>query len=91
MRKILITFGSLLWVMCQNPTKENKLTRLITAYESYEQSDNEQYPLGDYSEQRFEQYAQFCDSLKNELNTLDYKLLNEEDQISYSLLDFVLN
>ena len=91
MRKILITFGSLLWVMCQNPTKENKLTRLITAYESYEQSDNDQYPLGDYSEQRFELYAQFCDSLKNELNTLDYKLLNEEDQISYSLLDFVLN
>ena len=91
MRKILITFGSLLWVMCQNPTKENKLTRLITAYESYEQSDNEHYLLGDYSEQRFEQYAQFCDSLKNELNTLDYKLLNEEDQISYSLLDFVLN
>jgi uncharacterized protein (DUF885 family) len=91
MRKILITFGCLLWVMCQTPTKENKLTRLIKAYESYEQSDNEQYPLGDYSEQRFELYAQFCDSLKNELNTLDYALLNEEDQISYSLLDFVLN
>ncbi len=91
MRKILITFGCLLWVMCQTPTKENKLTRLIKAYESYEQSDNEQYPLGDYSEQRFELYAQFCDSLKNELNTLDYTLLNEEDQISYSLLDFVLN
>jgi len=91
MKKILITFGCLLWVMCQTPTKENKLTRLIKAYESYEQSDNEQYPLGDYSEQRFELYAQFCDSLKNELNTLDYTLLNEEDQISYSLLDFVLN
>ncbi len=91
MRKILITFGCLLWVMCQTPTKENKLTSLIKAYESYEQSDNEQYPLGDYSEQRFELYAQFCDSLKNELNTLDYTLLNEEDQISYSLLDFVLN
>ncbi len=91
MRKILITFGCLLWVMCQTPTKENKLTRLIKAYESYEQSDNDQYPLGDYSEQRFELYAQFCDSLKNELNTLDYTLLNEEDQISYSLLDFVLN
>jgi uncharacterized protein (DUF885 family) len=91
MRKILITFGCLLWVMCQTPTKENKLTRLIKAYESYEQSDNEQYPLGDYSEKRFELYAQFCDSLKNELNTLDYTLLNEEDQISYSLLDFVLN
>ncbi|MEK9741263.1 MAG: DUF885 domain-containing protein, partial [Flavobacteriaceae bacterium] len=87
----LITFGSLFWITCQSPTKDNKLSSIIKTYESYEHSDYEEFPLGDFREERFEQYAQFCDSLKNELNSLNYSLLNEEDQISYSLLDFVLN
>ena len=91
MTKFLITFGSLFWIMCQSPTEDNKLSTIIKTYESYEHSDYEEFPLGDFREERFEQYAQFCDSLKNELNSLNYSLLNEEDQISYSLLDFVLN
>ena len=91
MTKFLITFGSLFWITCQSPTEDNKLSTIIKTYESYEHSDYEEFPLGDFREERFEQYAQFCDSLKNELNSLNYSLLNEEDQISYSLLDFVLN
>ena len=91
MTKFLITFGSLFWITCQSPTKDNKLSSIIKTYESYEHSDYEEFPLGDFREERFEKHAQFCDSLKNELNSLNYSLLNEEDQISYSLLDFVLN
>ena len=53
MTKFLITFGSLFWIMCQSPTEDNKLSTIIKTYESYEHSDYEEFPLGDFREERF--------------------------------------
>ena len=90
-KTIVLFFGcSLLW-MCQNQDPSQQLHSVISAYENYRTSNSEEFPLGDYSELRFERYAQFCDSLKTKLSAINREQLNKEDQISFTLLDFVLN
>ena len=77
-------------VSCSNKSSEHRLNNLITTYENYKKNKNENYPLGIFTEERFEAYANFCDSLKSELNKINSKKLNEDALISHTLLDFIL-
>lgn len=77
-------------VSCSKNTSEHRLNNLITSYENYKKNENENYPLGIFTEERFKAYANFCDSLKSELNKINSKKLNEDALISHTLLDFIL-
>ena len=91
MNKTYLLYFLFLLISCSKHSSKDRLNNLITSYENYEKNKNENYPLGVFTEERFETYANFCDSLKVELNKIDSKKLNEDDLISYTLLECVLN
>ena len=91
MNKIYLLYFLFLLISCSKYSSKDSLNNLIVSYENYKKNKNENYPLGVFTEERFETYANFCDSLKVELNKIDSKKLNEDDLISYTLLEFVLN
>ena len=91
MNKIYFLYFLFLLISCSKYTSKDRLNNLIASYENYKKNKNENYPLGVFNEERFETYANFCDSLKVELNKIDSKKLNEDDLISFTLLEFVLN
>ena len=91
MNKTYLLYFLVLLISCSKYSSEHELKNLIISYENYKKNKNENYPLGVFTEKRFETYANFCDSLKVELNKIDSKKLNEDDLISYTLLEFVLN
>ena len=91
MKKIILAGVIFLFIHCNTKTGEQELNMIINSYENYQSSKKDEYPLGNYTESRFETYANFCDSLKNKLQEIDPKKLNDDAQISYSLLDFSLN
>ena len=91
MNKIYLLYFLFLLISCSKNSSKDSLNNLIASYENYKKNKNENYPLGVFTEERFETYANFCDSLKVELNKIDSKKLNEDDLISYTLLEFVLN
>jgi len=91
MNKIYFLYFLFLLISCSKYTSKDRLSNLIASYENYKKNKNENYPLGVFNEERFETYANFCDSLKVELNKIDSKKLNEDDLISFTLLEFVLN
>ena len=91
MNKIYLLYFLFLLISCSKYSSKDSLNNLIASYENYKKNKNENYPLGVFTEEIFETYANFCDSLKVELNKIDSKKLNEDDLISYNLLEFVLN
>ena len=85
---IIISFFFLL--SCSKSTSERQLNTIIYSYENYNTKGDDS-PLGQYTESHFEDYARFCDSLKTELKSVNVEKLSEDSQISYKLLNFVLN
>ena len=85
---ILISFFFLF--SCSKPKSERQLNTIIDSYENYNAKGDDS-PLGQYTESRFEDYAHFCDSLKTQLESVNIEKLSEDSQISYNLLNFVLN
>tara|TARA_S200000501_G_scaffold206004_1_gene193648 strand:- start:734 stop:2446 length:1713 start_codon:yes stop_codon:yes gene_type:complete len=76
---------------CKNYSPEQKLINIIETYQKFQQNSDSNYPLGDFSESKFEKRAFFCDSLLTQLQALNPNTFNEDDKISYKLLEFVLN
>lgn len=84
---ILVLF---LW-SCQTPNPQEQLADLIRRYENFEAYDPKEFPLGDFSEERFEKEAIFSEQLIDQLQALPKEELDEDDQISHALLLFELN
>ena len=85
---ILISFFFLF--SCSKSISERQLNTIIDSYEN-NNAKGDDSPLGQYTESRFEDYARFCDSLKTQLESVNIEKLSEDSQISYNLLNFVLN
>ena len=84
---ILVLF---LW-SCQTPNPQEELADLIRRYENFEAYDPKEFPLGDFSEERFEKEAVFSEQLIDQLQALPKEELDEDDRISHALLLFELN
>jgi len=91
MKKLLFGILLSLSIGCSPTHPSQQLKALIESYQTFQNHRDPAYPLGDYSESKFERRAFFCDSLLNQLNRLAPDTLEEEDRISYALLKFVLN
>ena len=70
--------------------EQDKLMRIIAAYENFEAYDAQDFPLGDFSEERFERSAEFWTNLKEQLQQIDTTGFGRSDQISFELLNFEL-
>ncbi|MDG2061972.1 MAG: DUF885 domain-containing protein [Flavobacteriaceae bacterium] len=91
MKNLLLALILSFLIGCRNITPEQKLSNIIETYQNFQQNSDSNYPLGDYSESKFEKRAFFCDSLLTQLQALNPNTLKEDDKISYELLEFVLN
>lgn len=79
-----------LFLQCEKRATSKDLLQLIKSYENFEAYDKESFPLGDFSEKRFQKEADFWVNTLSELNTLSIDSLSQEDQLSYKLFQFVL-
>ena len=91
MKNLLVALVLTFLIGCRNITPEQKLSNIIETYQNFQQNSDSNYPLGDYSESKFEKRAFFCDSLLTQLQALNPNTLKEDDKISFKLLEFVLN
>ncbi len=91
MKKILLGLVLVLSIGCNNETPEQELAKLIEAYQNFQNDKDPDFPLGDYSETKFERRASFCDSLQSQLKKIKPNTFGEDDKISYELLEFVLH
>ena len=79
-----------LFLQCEKRVPSEDLLQLIKSYENFEAYDKERFPLGDFSEKRFQKEADFWSNTLSDLNTLSIESLSQEDQLSYKLFQFVL-
>ena len=71
--------------------RENKkLEIIIQEYQNHEAYDYKDYPLGNFSEEYFRSEKEFAENLLVKLSYIDVKKLDENDNISFELLSFVL-
>ena len=73
-----------------NSDKKN-LENIIQEYQNHESYDFKEYPLGNFSENHFKQEKEFALNILLKLSKIDVDKLDENDNISYELLSFVLN
>lgn len=91
MKKLLAAVNLMVLVGCNNLNPEQELNIIIETYQNFQENRDSDYPLGNYSELKFEKTASFSDSLLTQLQTIDPSHFDEDDKISYNLLEFVLN
>lgn len=76
---------------CTNQKNDlQQLNEVISDYKNHQAYDREKFPLGDFSEARFEQFEAYCSTLKKRLEAIKVENLPEDAQRSYQLLQFVL-
>tara|TARA_B100000900_G_scaffold66280_3_gene51504 strand:- start:4679 stop:6388 length:1710 start_codon:yes stop_codon:yes gene_type:complete len=83
---ILITF---IFFCCE--TEQEKLENIIEEYQNHQGYDYDDFPLGNFSEEYFKSEKDFAEGLLSKLSQLDINNFDENDNISYELLSFVLN
>ena len=88
---LLVLFLTLLLLTaCNTQDKEASLNKLIDAYENYEAYDEEEFPMGLPTRERYKKTARFADSLLSELKEVNLDDASDSEQISAQLLAFVL-
>lgn len=93
LRSIVLFFISIVVIGCDPDTKNSsseQLATLIQNYEDYEPYDDEEFPLGLFTKEYYKSEAAFARQKLEELSTIDVDDLTETEQISVSLLKFVL-
>ncbi len=86
-----LCFLFVLLVGCQTAVSEKeKLFQVIKSFENHT-SISDKYPLGDYSQERFDRDHRFYQELQNKLASIDKNQLEETDQISFEIRSFLIN
>ena len=88
--KYKILFLSIFILFSCNSDNE-KLDAIIKEYQNHEGYNYEDYPLGNFSEEYFKAEKEFAEGLLLKLDYIDITNLDENDNISFELLSFVLN
>lgn len=91
MKTILLAATLFFLISCNEIAPDQELKTLIEDYQNFKKQNDSNYPLGDFRESTFEKRASYCKELLAQLRKIDPSSFDEEDTISYSLLEFVLN
>ena len=78
-------------VFLNMPSDQEKLNEIINSYQDYESYDYKKYPLGLYTKEHYKSEANFALDLIDQLDEISIDKLDEDELISYELLQFVLN
>ncbi|MEP2936124.1 MAG: DUF885 domain-containing protein [Gilvibacter sp.] len=74
----------------QSTEKNPELDAIIESYHSFRSYDRSEYPLGNFTKERYKKDADFAAGLLKKLEKIDTESLSETDRISHTLLQFVL-
>jgi uncharacterized protein (DUF885 family) len=88
---LLVFFLILMGVFLNMPSDQEKLNEIINSYQDYESYDYKKYPLGLYTKEHYKSEANFALDLIDQLDEISIDKLDEDELISYELLQFVLN
>lgn len=88
--KNLKLFSVVLFLLSCSPSPSEKLATLISEFEAFKSYDEEAFPLGDFSEERFEKENIFWTKLLEKAEKISVQDLTDDDQISHGLLIFEL-
>ena len=88
---LLVFFLILIGVFLNMPSDQEKLNEIINSYQDYESYDYKKYPLGLYTKEHYKSEANFALDLIDQLDEISIDKLDEDELISYELLQFVLN
>ncbi len=77
-----------LYLQAQNESQ--KLDKIIQEYQDYKPFDRSAYPLGLYTENYYQEQAEFAEDLLEKINNLDISEFSESQQISAELLKYDL-
>ena len=80
----------LIFLVCSCDRENEKLEIIIQEYQNHEAYDYKDYPLGNFSEEYFRSEKEFAENLLIKLSHIDVNKLDENDNISFELLSFVL-
>ena len=80
----------LIFLVCSCERENEKLEIIIQEYQNHEAYDYKDYPLGNFSEEYFRSEKEFAENLLIKLSNIDVNKLDENDNISFELLSFVL-
>ena len=86
MKNLLLALVLTFLIGCRNITPEQKLSNIIETYQNFQQNSDSNYPLGDYSESKFEKRAFFCDSLLTQLQALNPNTLKEVKEDNHPVI-----
>jgi uncharacterized protein (DUF885 family) len=76
---------------CQKETSSSdQLVEIITTYQDHEGYDHKAYPLGLYTKAHYKAEAEYAQSILDALAKVDIEALSETEQISATLLKFIL-
>jgi len=89
MRYKLLVLSIFIFFSCK--TEHEKLELIIEEYQNHKAYDYKEYPLGNFSEEYFKGEKEFAQNLLSKLSHIDVNKLDENDNISYELLSFILN
>ena len=79
-----------MFLMFSCDRENEKLEIIIQEYQNHEAYDYKDYPLGNFSEEYFRSEKEFAENLLIKLSHIDVNKLDENDNISFELLSFVL-
>ena len=92
--KFIIVIAFISVFSCQDEVKtlsaSEELQAIIDEYQDHEGYDRNEYPLGDFSEEYYKSEAEFAQTQLDELTKIESETLSETEQISLTLLKFVL-
>ena len=80
----------LIFLVCSCDRENEKLEIIIQEYQNHEAYDYKDYPLGNFSEEYFRSEKEFAENLLIKLSHIDVNKLDENDNISFELLTFML-
>jgi len=87
----LLTFCFFLQSTIHAQSETEKLEQILFTYHNHEGYDKIKHPLGIHTRAYHQQEAEFADSILHLVQKINVDELNESDQISVSLLEFVLH
>ncbi len=86
----VFTIGQGFSAVPENGGPNPELAAIIDSYHSFRSYNRDDFPLGNFTKERYKKDADFATELLKKLDKIDASTLSETDRISLTLLQFVL-
>ena len=90
MKNYVLLVVLFLFIRCSTLNPSHQLQLVFDEYEQFQAYDKKEFPLGDFSKERFEREAIFWEETQQKLAVIPAEDLSTEEQTSLKMLQFIL-